>query len=126
MATGNENALKVRVYGTKAGIEWSQQDPNYLWVTELGKPKQLITRNGAGANAAAGRVSRIPGGHPEGYLEGFATIYTEAARAIIAKRRGEKVEPDVLYPSVQDGVKGVAFVEACIASSKRNGAWVKA
>lgn len=126
VATGNENALKVRVYGTKAGIEWSQQDPNYLWVAELGKAKQLITRNGAGANAAAGRVSRIPGGHPEGYLEGFATIYTEAARAIIAKRKGEKVEPDVLYPSVQDGVKGVAFVEACIASSKRNGAWVKA
>ena len=75
--------------------------------------------------SAAGRVSRIPGGHPEGYLEGFATIYTEAARAIIAKRRGEKVEPDVLYPSVQDGVKGVAFVEACIASSKRNAAWIR-
>jgi predicted dehydrogenase len=125
VATGNENALKVRVYGTKAGIEWEQQDPNYLWYTELGKPRQLLTRNGAGANAASTRVSRIPGGHPEGYLEGFATIYSEAAKAIIAKRNGKPVDPDVLYPTVEDGVKGVAFVEACVASSKRNGAWVK-
>jgi predicted dehydrogenase len=115
----------VRVYGTKAGIEWTQADPNYLWYTELGKPKQLITRNGAGAGAAAGRVSRIPSGHPEGYLEGFATIYTEAAKAIIAKRNGKPVDPAVIYPTVEDGVKGVAFVEACINSSKRNGAWVK-
>ena len=125
VATGHENGLKLRVYGTKGGIEWVQADPNYLWYTELGKPRQLITRNGAGAGPAAGRVSRIPSGHPEGYLEGFATIYTEAAKAIIAKRNGKKVDKDVIYPTVQDGVKGVAFVEACIASSKRNGAWVK-
>ena len=125
VATGHENGLKLRVYGTKGGIEWVQADPNYLWFTELGKTRQLITRNGAGAGPAAGRVSRIPSGHPEGYLEGFATIYTEAAKAIIAKRKGQKVDKDVLYPTVQDGVKGVAFVEACIASSKRNGAWVK-
>jgi predicted dehydrogenase len=125
VATGHENGLKLRVYGTKGGIEWVQADPNYLWFTELGKPRQLITRNGAGAGPAAGRVSRIPSGHPEGYLEGFATIYSEAAKAIIAKRKGQKVDKDVIYPTVQDGVKGVAFVEACIASSKRNGAWVK-
>jgi predicted dehydrogenase len=125
VATGHENGLKVRVYGTKGGIEWLQADPNYLWYTELGKPKQLITRNGAGAGPAAGRVSRIPSGHPEGYLEGFATIYSEAAKAIIAKRNGKPVDPDVIYPTVEDGVKGVTFVEACIASSKRNGAWVK-
>jgi predicted dehydrogenase len=125
VAVGHENGLKVRVYGTKGGIEWVQADPNYLWYTPLGKPKQLITRNGAGANAAAGRVSRIPSGHPEGYLEGFATIYTEAAKAIIAKRNGTKLDKDVLYPTVEDGVAGVTFVEACIASSKRNGAWVK-
>lgn len=126
VATGHENGLKLRVYGTKGGIEWVQADPNYLWFTELGKPRQLITRNGAGSGPAAARVSRIPSGHPEGYLEGFATIYTEAAKAIIAKRNGKKVDKDVIYPTVQDGVKGVAFVEACIASSKRNGAWVKA
>jgi predicted dehydrogenase len=125
VAPGHENGLKVRVYGTKAGIEWVQADPNYLWYTALGKRKQLIPRSGAGAGGAAARVSRIPSGHPEGYLEGFATIYTEAARAIIAKRNGKPVDPDVIYPTVEDGVKGVAFVEACIASSKRNGAWVK-
>jgi predicted dehydrogenase len=125
VAPGNENGLKLRVYGTKGGLEWMQTDPNYLWYTPLGKPKQLITRGGAGAGASAGRVSRIPSGHPEGYLEGFATIYAEAAKAIIAKRNGKKVDKDVIYPTVEDGVKGVAFVEACIASSKRNGAWVK-
>lgn len=125
VATGHENGLKIRVYGTKGGIEWVQADPNYLWYTELGKPKQLITRNGAGSNAAAARVSRIPSGHPEGYLEGFATIYSEAARAIHAKRQGRPVDPDVIYPTAEDGVKGVAFVEACIASSRRDGAWVK-
>ena len=125
VATGHENGLKVRVYGTKGGLEWVQADPNYLWFTPLGKPKQLITRNGAGVGPEAARVSRVPSGHPEGYLEGFATIYSEAAKAIFAKRAGKPVDKDVIYPTVQDGVKGVAFVEACIASSRRNGAWVK-
>ncbi|KPF46239.1 Gfo/Idh/MocA family protein [Rhizobium sp. AAP43] len=125
VATGHENGLKVRVYGTKAGIEWTQADPNYLWYTRLGEPKQLITRGGAGANSAAARVTRIPSGHPEGYLEAFATIYTEAAHAIQAARTGAAVDPAVVYPTVDDGVKGVAFVTACIESSKKNGGWVK-
>lgn len=125
VASGNENALKVRVYGTKGGLEWEQENPNYLWYTPLGEPKRLLTRGGAGAMAVAARVSRTPGGHPEGYLEGFATIYSEAARAIQAKRDGKTVDPAVLYPTVADGLKGVTFVTACINSSKRNGAWVK-
>ncbi|MDB5524353.1 MAG: oxidoreductase [Rhizobium sp.] len=125
VAAGHENGLMVRVYGTKGAIEWVQKDPNYLWYTPLGKPRLLITRNGAGAGPAAARVSRVPSGHPEGYLEGFATIYSEAAKAIIAKRNGKPVDPDVIYPTIEDGVKGVAFVEACVASSKRNAAWVK-
>ncbi|WP_454747020.1 Gfo/Idh/MocA family protein [Ciceribacter selenitireducens] len=125
VAVGHENGLKVRVYGTKAGIEWVQADPNYLWFTRLGEPKQLITRGGAGAGASAQRVTRIPGGHPEGYLEAFATIYTEAAAAINAAKTGTAVDPAVVYPTIDDGVKGVAFVEACVASSKGNGAWVK-
>jgi predicted dehydrogenase len=126
VAPGNENGLKLRVYGTKGGLEWTQADPNYLWYTPFGQPKQLITRNGAGASPAAARVSRVPPGHPEGYLEGFANIYAEAARAIrAARRKGGKPAKDVVYPTVKDGVEGVAFVEACVKSSKKNAAWTK-
>jgi predicted dehydrogenase len=84
VAPGNENALRLRVYGEKGGLEWSQEDPNYLWFTPYNEPKRLITRNGAGAGDAANRLSRVPPGHPEGYLEGFANIYGEAAEAIQA------------------------------------------
>jgi predicted dehydrogenase len=124
VAPGNENALRLRVYGTKAGISWAQEDPNYLWFTRLGEPKQLITRGGAGSNAAAGRVTRVPPGHPEGYLEGFANIYAEAARAIIAHRSGVAPDAEVTFPGIKEGLEGVAFVDACVRSSKRNGAWV--
>ena len=123
VATGNENGLRLRVYGTKGGVEWSQEQPNHLWFTELGQPKQLITRGGAGAGVAAARVSRIPSGHPEGYLEGFATIYAEAARAIRAAREGRTPDDDVIFPTVEDGVEGVAFIEACVRSSAENAAW---
>jgi predicted dehydrogenase len=124
VAPGHENGLKVRVYGTKGGLEWVQADPNYLWYTPFGQPKQLITRNGAGSGPAAARMSRVPSGHPEGYLEGFANIYQEAARAIrAARRKGGKPAKEVIYPTVQDGVEGVAFIEACVRSSKKNGAW---
>ncbi|BCH32244.1 oxidoreductase [Mesorhizobium sp. L-8-10] len=126
VAVGHENGLKLRVYGSKGGLEWVQADPNYLWFTPFGQPKQLITRAGAGAGPAAGRVTRVPSGHPEGYLEGFANIYAEAARAIrAARKKGGRVPKEVIYPTVQDGVEGVAFVEACVKSSARNGAWVK-
>ena len=126
VAPGNENGLKIRVYGTKGGLEWKQEDPNYLWYTPFGQPRQLITRGGAGSGASAARVSRVPPGHPEGYLEGFANIYQEAARAIrAARKKGGKAPKDVMFPTVQDGVEGVAFVEACVRSSKKNGVWTK-
>lgn len=124
VAPGNENALRIRVYGETGGLEWAQEDPNYLWHTPFGEPKCLITRNGAGAGDAAARVSRIPPGHPEGYLEGFANIYSEAADAIAAHREGKPLSPDVLYPTVVDGLKGVEFIDACVRSSARNAAWV--
>ena len=124
VAPGNENALRLRVYGDKGGLEWAQEDPNYLWFTPYGEPKRLITRNGAGAGDAAARMSRVPPGHPEGYLEGFANIYSEAAAAIMAHRAGEDAPDGVLFPTVQDGLKGVQFVSACVQSSKRNAAWV--
>lgn len=125
VAPGNENALRIRVYGETGGLEWAQEDPNYLWHTPFSEPKRLITRNGAGSDDASSRISRIPPGHPEGYLEGFANIYSEAAAAIIASRRGKKPLESVIYPTVYDGLKGVQFVSACVTSSKRNAAWVR-
>lgn len=124
VAPGNENGLRLRVYGDKGGLEWAQEDPNYLWFTPFGEPRRRITRNGAGAGPEAGRVSRIPPGHPEGYLEGFANIYAEAARAIRAHKAGEKVSDGVLYPTLADGLAGMRFVEACVQSSRRNAGWV--
>jgi predicted dehydrogenase len=124
VAPGNENALKLRVYGEKGGVEWEQENPNQLWYTPLGAPKQLITRNGAGAGDAAARMSRIPAGHPEGYLEGFANIYSEAAYAIRALNEKRPIPPEVHFPDASDGLKGVKFIDACIRSSKRDAAWV--
>lgn len=124
VAPGNENGLRLRIYGEKGGLEWGQEDPNRLWFTPFGQPKQLLTRNGAGADPAGQRVSRVPGGHPEGYLEAFATIYTEAARAIRARDAGEAVPEEVVYPTLKDGLAGMRFVEACVQSAKRNAAWV--
>ena len=127
VAPGNENALRVRVYGEKGGLSWSQEDPNYLHFAPLGEPPRLIRRGGAGAGPAAARVTRIPSGHPEGYLEAFATIYAEAAELIRARNEGRAPDPaTALLPTVQDGVAGVAFIEAGVESSKRNGAWVPA
>ena len=125
VAPGNENALRIRVYGESGGMEWAQEDPNYLWHTPFGEPKRLITRGGAGAGEAAARMSRIPPGHPEGYLEGFANVYSEAAKAILARRTGEEVGAEIVYPTVADGLKGVQFVDACVRSSQRNAAWIK-
>ena len=124
VAPGNENGLRLRVYGDKGGLEWAQEDPNYLWFTPFGEPRRRITRNGAGTGPEAGRVSRIPPGHPEGYLEGFANIYAEAARAIRAHQAGEAVPDGVLYPTLADGLAGMRFVEACVQSSRRNAGWV--
>ena len=124
VAPGNENALKLRIYGDKGGLEWHQEEPNTLWFSPFGEPPQKITRGGAGSGDAAGRVTRIPPGHPEGYLEGFANIYSEAAQAIRARQAGQPIPSDVVFPTVQDGLIGVAFVDACVRSSERNGAWV--
>ncbi|MEY9358740.1 putative dehydrogenase [Bradyrhizobium yuanmingense] len=125
VAVGNENGLTLRVYGSKGGLEWAQENPNHLWFTRYGKPRQLLTRGGAGAMGEAARVSRIPSGHPEGYLEGFATIYAEAARAIRAAAAGEKPHPDVVFPTVEDGLAGVKLIDAAVKSSAGNGVWVR-
>jgi predicted dehydrogenase len=124
VASGCENGLRLRVYGTKAGIEWAQEDPNYLWVTPFGKPRYRLTRGGAGTGPEAARMTRVPAGHPEGYLEGFANIYAEAARAITARKAGTDIPDDVVFPGLKEGLEGVAFVDACVRSSARNAAWV--
>ena len=122
VAPGNENGLKLRVYGEDGGLEWTQADPNYLWFTKYGEPKQLLTRGGAGATSGNLEASRIPPGHPEGYLEGFANIYNEAADLIEAAARGER--PAHLLPTVEDGMLGMKFIDACVRSSRKNAAWV--
>ncbi len=125
VAVGHENGLKLRVYGTKGGIEWVQADPNYLWFTPFGGERRLITRGGAGAGPEAARMTRIPSGHPEGYLEGFANIYTEIAQSIKSARIGKKAPKEVQFPGIEDGVAGMAFIEACVKSSSKNAKWVK-
>lgn len=125
VAVGNENCLTLRVYGSKGGLEWTQENPNQLWFTPYGQPKQLLTRGGAGALVEAGRATRVPSGHPEGYLEGFATIYAEAARAIRAAEAGRTQDPAVIFPTIEDGLAGVKFIDAALRSSASNGAWVR-
>lgn len=125
VAPGNENALKLRVYGTKGGIEWEQENPNVLYYTPYGKTKQMLTRGGAGSGDEAGRVSRTPPGHPEGYLEGFANIYSEAAAALKAARTGQIPDKEVHFPTVMDGVEGVRFITACVASGNADAAWTE-
>ncbi|MBT5263229.1 MAG: gfo/Idh/MocA family oxidoreductase, partial [Rhodospirillaceae bacterium] len=124
VAPGNENALKVRIYGEKGGLEWAQENPNYLTFIPLGEPPRLITRGGAGAGDAAAHATRIPPGHPEGYLEGFAQIYTDTAEQICA--RIENRDPDasaLLVPGIADGVAGVRFIGAAVASSAAGAVW---
>lgn len=122
VAPGNENSLKFRVYGEKGGLSWQQEHPNSLEFTPFGQPCQTITRAGAGMYPSVANTTRIPPGHPEGYLEGFANLYKEIADVISSAAAGQT--SDHLIPTVNDGVRGVAFVDACVRSSKQNAAWV--
>lgn len=125
VAPGNENALRIRVYGTRGGLAWEQEDPNKLTFSPLGGAPQLITRGAPAAGPSASRVTRVPPGHPEGYLEGFANLYSEVAEAILARREGRDVPADVTFPGIQDGMEGVAFIEACVKSSRMRGNWTR-
>ena len=124
VAAGKENCLKLRVFGEKAGLEWCQEDPNQMLFTPLGEPPQILTRGGPGIGEAGSRVTRVPAGHPEGYLEAFATLYSDAAELITARRAGRA--PDAaagLVPSVEDGADGMRFIQAVVASSNAGGDW---
>jgi len=127
VAPGNENALKIRIYGEKGGLFWEQEYPNHLSFAPFGKAPQTITRAGAGAGDIAAHGTRIPAGHPEGYLEGFANIYSDVAEVISA--RLENREPESMathFPTVVDGAKGVKFITAAVESSNKGGVWVDA
>lgn len=123
-AAGVENSLWIRVSGTKGSIEWLQEVPQQLWFKPLVGPIELHTPNGPETLPLAARASRIVAGHPEGFHEGFATIYSDAAEAIACRRTGVEPDPMALqFPNAEDGVRGVKFVEAAIASSDAGGAW---
>jgi len=122
VAPGNENNLTLRVYGDKGGLSWVQENPNELQFACYGTPPQRITRGGAGSGDEAAAVTRIPAGHPEGYLEGFATLYREIAAEIRASRTGASTNP--LFPQGPDGASGVEFIEATVRSSASESAWV--
>src|SRR5262245_33731279 len=123
---GRENDIFIEVDGTKGALEWHQEEPNKMLVRRNGEPHQVYTRAGGpylGKLAAAS--TRIPSGHPEGYLEAFANIYTAIFDDIVKRASGQKHEPkDTLYPNVFDGVDGMNFVTQCVASSQQNGHWL--
>jgi predicted dehydrogenase len=126
VAVGNENNLRLRVYGEKAGLEWSQENPNYLRFSRYGKPPEMLTRMGPNATASAKHASRIPSGHPEGYLEAFAQLYSDLAEQISARQAGRPAaRQSLLVPTVDDGVAGVQFISGVLESSRQNAAWVK-
>jgi predicted dehydrogenase len=127
VAAGEENALKIRVYGEKGGLEWHQEEPNSLHLKWLDQPKQII-RTGTPfvKSAAAQKNTRTPGGHPEGYLEAFANIYTNFAKTLRARINGEAIDPDLQdTPGVEAGVRGMAFIETLIKSTKSTSKWTK-
>jgi predicted dehydrogenase len=125
VAVGRENGLTLRLYGTKAGLEWRQEHPNHLTFTPLGEAPRTIARGSATTGPAAARVTRLPAGHPEGYLEAFANLYTEIARAIRARQAGKRVPRDVEFPGLEDGLAGMRFVATAVASSRAGGRWRK-
>ena len=118
VAIGNENNLTLAVYGTLGSLSWSQENPNVLWFAKLGQAPQMITRGGGAAGPAASAVTRIPAGHPEGYLEAFATLYREAADAITKQHLSGATL------GAQEGLDGVRFVDACQRSSRDKATWI--
>jgi len=125
VAPGNENNLRLRVYGEKAGIEWHQEDPNSLSFTPLGKTRRTIRRGSVSTGRSAAHATRIPSGHPEGYLEAFAQLYTDLAEQIRAKKEKRAPNPNsVLVPTVFDGIDGVKFINAVLESSRKGSAWI--
>ncbi|SDR04426.1 Gfo/Idh/MocA family oxidoreductase [Pseudoxanthomonas sp. CF125] len=124
IAVGEENKLSLRVYGSEASLEWQQEHPNELIVKYPDRPREILRRGNGYVGEDAQRVTRIPAGHPEGYLEAFANLYREAFRAIAAEVAGEPPPDDLDLPGIDDGVAGMAFIEAAVASARIGAVWV--
>ena len=124
-AAGVENCLRLRVSGTQGTLEWMQEVPQELLFKPLGAPQQKRTPNGPGTLPFAARSCRIVAGHPEGFHEGFANLYKDAAEAIAARRSGARADPLALqFPNAVDGLRGIEFIDAVMRSSQANGAWM--
>jgi predicted dehydrogenase len=126
IAVGHDNGLRIRIYGTKASLEWAQENPNYCRVSYIDKPTQHLSRGRDKLSAAAQSLSRLPSGHPEGLFEAFANLYSIYLGALRKKAAGEKLSPrDLDFPTIDDGVRGVRFIEKCVESSKKGATWIK-
>jgi len=124
IAIGNDNGLKVRIYGSKGAIEWGQEDPNILRVTYAGEPVQIFSRGHSYLYPQAS--SRLPSGHTEGYYEAFANIYNQFAIALLKKKEGLLLANEYLdFPDVNDGINGVKFVNGAVKSSQAGSIWIK-
>ncbi|NQT60857.1 MAG: Gfo/Idh/MocA family oxidoreductase [Bacteroidetes bacterium] len=125
IAIGHDNGLCVRIYGTKGSIMWVQEDPNYLRVTYIDKPVQILSRGRDKMHPKASGLSRVPAGHPEGYFVAFANIYLKFLTALTKKTAGESLsEDDMGFPGIAEGLRGVQFVEHCVESSQKGTVWV--
>ena len=123
VAPGNENNLKIQIYGEKGGLIWQQENPNELILNLLNQPSKRLTRGSSFVGDQSARLTRIPAGHPEGYLEGFANIYREVADEFSAKISGKPISKDILYPTSKEGLYGVSFIEAAIESNSKDSVW---
>lgn len=125
IAAGEENNVKVRVYGEKGGLEWKQEDANTLLVKWLDKPTEIYRAGTGYLDSFAKHNTRTPGGHPEGYLEAFANLYRNFVLTIHSKNNNEKPQPEWLdFPGIEDGIRGMAFIENVVKSSKTNEKWI--
>jgi predicted dehydrogenase len=125
ISVGEENNLNLRVYGEKGGLEWHQKEPNTLLVKWLDGPMEVYRTGNGYLGAAAASATRTPPAHPEGYLEAFANIYRNFASDIRARLEGSPASAATDYPKIEDGVRGMAFIEAVVTSGKNNAAWTK-
>lgn len=125
IAAGEENSFFIRIYGEKGGLEWHQEEPNTMILKWIDKPKEIIRTSTGGMSPVAQFNSRTPGGHPEGYIEAFANIYRNFALTLQCRLEGEEPKPEYLdFPSVEDGVKGMQFIETIVASSASETKWI--